>query len=238
MYHPAAPSPGESEFLEIANRGTVTHELRDLRITGGIQFDFSTATTPTLAPGERIVLTRDLDQFAATYPSAESAGEYSGALGNGGDQFSLETRDGALLWTISYGDDAPWPRGTDGDGRSLVYIGGDPAEAVAWRASTAAGGNPGDSDSVAYPDSSDLLTYSAIRLEVLPTGELQLSTVLGADAARVSPQWSNDLVDWKRDGLRLVRRTVGAGNTSIDVWRLDDPPESGRLFFRAEVSLR
>lgn len=91
MYHPV---DGDAEFLEITNRGMVSYLLSGLSIGGGIEFDFAQALVSEIAPGERLLLVRDQAVFSGLYPTTPIAGEYSGALGNGGESFSL-LRDGS-----------------------------------------------------------------------------------------------------------------------------------------------
>jgi len=239
MFHPAA---GGAEFLEIANRGSATHALGDLRLSGGIQFDFSGATVAELAPGERLVLVRDVPAFNATHPGVATAGEYGGALGNGGDSFSLEQDTGTELWTFSYGDDAPWPGGTDGDGHSMVYIDGDQNVATSWRPSVSVGGHPMNTDSIVVPPGGDLIAYAlrgqSVVYSDLGAVELYISSVLGADEVILQPEWSTDLRTWSRADLFLSSQTPAGDGISITAWTLRAPTGAPQLFFRSKLSLR
>jgi hypothetical protein len=71
-------------------------------------------------PGERLVLVLDNGAFSAAYPDLIMGGDYDGGLGNEGDVFSLESQGRGVLWTVSYGDSAPWPGSADGLGRGAV----------------------------------------------------------------------------------------------------------------------
>lgn len=207
MYNPL---PGGTEFLEIANRGTVTHSLSDLVITGGIQFSFGNTR---IAPGERIVIVR---------------GEYAGALGNGGDTFSLEMNDGTVLWTLTYDDTAP---GTDGGGRSLTYIEGDPNDAASWRPSVASGGSPGTSDSLAYIPGSDLIAYAVSKQSVNANGQFEITQNLAADGATITVEWSEDLTTWSSDNLI---KSIASPETLS--WELGQVSSATNLYFRARIT--
>ncbi|MFT5407377.1 MAG: hypothetical protein ACI9NC_000082, partial [Verrucomicrobiales bacterium] len=238
MYHPGAPFTGDAEFLEIANRGSVTHSLVDLRITGGIQFTFAEATATDLAPGGRLVIARDLVAFASSYPAANAAGQYNGGLGNGGDTFALETSGGDILWTLTYSDAAPWPGGTDGDGRSLIYVGGEPNDPSAWRPSASAGGNPDSTDSLPYSEGTDLVDYAMLKQNAIAMDEFQVTTLLGADDVELTPYWSADLTNWSAEGLLLVAQQPADDSTATKTWRLDKAHQGTRTFFRMKVEQR
>jgi len=239
MYHPA---PGGAEFLEIANRGTNTHSLTDLAIIGGIQFEFTSSTQSSLSPGERLVLVHDAATFASVYPGVPFAGDYSGALGNGGDSFSLENGDGTILWTLTYDDGSQWPAGTDGEGRSLTYVAGEPDSPLSWRPSVAAAGSPGVGDTTKYLEGTNLLDYAlAAQIQVTKVGdliEIQIPTWPGADDAEVRAEWSTDLNGWNDTGFRFVSRAIASDGSLLSTWQFTAPKDSEAVFFRARATLR
>src|SRR5262249_39234236 len=72
-------------------------------------------------------------------------GGYANTLQNNSGTIRLLNRQGAVLLTMSYSDEAPWPASADGAGHSLVlarpsYGEGNPK---AWAASDLMGGSPG-----------------------------------------------------------------------------------------------
>ena len=239
MYHPL---PGGAEFLELANRGSTSHSLSDLGLSGGIQFDFGDSNVVQLAPGERLVLVRDAAQFASAYPGIDFAGEYDGALGNGGDSFALTADDGTTLWAIAYGDDAPWPEGTDGDGHSLTFVDGDPNAPASWRASVSAGGSPDSDDRIPFVATQDnLLDYSITDELTIGVGdaiEISFPLRVGTDDVAVEPEWSTDLTAWSSEGLELIRQSTPEGGSSTLTWRIASPENLDSLFFRARAELR
>jgi hypothetical protein len=153
-YHPRRPAPPSQvseedfEFLEIENIGPAAVDLRGLRLTRGIDFDFAESDVVFLAPGARAVVVSDLDAFRSRYGAGgiAVAGEYSGQLANGGERVRLENALGESLIDFDY-DDGWYPE-TDGGGHSLVVVdtAGDPerlSEKPSWRPSAAPDGTPG-----------------------------------------------------------------------------------------------
>ncbi len=60
----------DAEFVEWVNLGDLPLSLSGVKVSGGIEFDFANSTIASLAPGERLVLVRDVAAFKATYPQA------------------------------------------------------------------------------------------------------------------------------------------------------------------------
>ena len=128
MYHPAPPpegsswSEGDFEFLELANTGSETVELAGMSIEGGVRFDFSVGAVERLAPGEVVVLVRNLQAFASRYDVGRIliAGEYDGRLANDTEPLRLAGSLGEKILDFEYSDG--WVPETDGEGRSLVII--------------------------------------------------------------------------------------------------------------------
>ncbi|MDG2400164.1 MAG: CotH kinase family protein [Akkermansiaceae bacterium] len=235
MYH---PEEGGAEFLELSNRGRVRHPLGDLKIRGGIQFDFSAGSVTSLDPGDRLVLVRNAGVFALVYPDTSVAGDYGGGLGNGSDSFSLEDLEGNVLWTMAYRDKAPWPSGTDGAGRSFIYVGGKSNEAGSWRPSVDIGGNPGTSDRVPYPDDGSLLAYAIERqgfiLEDSTTALFMVVLKAGADEVLAIPERSSDMESWTGDGLTLWAQDPIGNGLVRKTWQMGRA-DAERLFLRMRL---
>lgn len=158
-YHPLDPTPAEYalgfeeakdfEFLELMNIGSSAINLSTLALDGGITFTFPNIILPA---GNRIIVADNLDAFTARYGLDHPVtGEFSGSLGNSGDQIII--RDTLLnleLLNFSYSDASPWPTCADGGNYSLVLknpeTSPDHNEAANWRCSSLPGGNPGDLD--------------------------------------------------------------------------------------------
>ena len=109
----------------------------------------SSDNTTQLKPKERCVLVKNAAAFAARYgESPRIAGEYKGKLANGGDSFKVIDAEGIAICEVRYNDKAPWPESADGEGPSLelnsLDVKEDPSEPTTWKASSAAGGTPGE----------------------------------------------------------------------------------------------
>ncbi|MDG2124729.1 MAG: CotH kinase family protein, partial [Verrucomicrobiales bacterium] len=158
MYHPEEPSGGELgvstdeddfEFIELKNVGTGVLDLRDVRFTKGVDFDFGGSTIEEVAPGAFVLVVRDVAAFEARYGGGlPVAGAYGGdRLSNGGERLKLSFGAGVPIHDIDpYDDVAPWPAAADGTGASLVLVAGDAGvtpehgDPVNWRVSEVSGG--------------------------------------------------------------------------------------------------
>jgi hypothetical protein len=91
-----------------------------VRISGGIEFDFSSAGIFDLPPGGFAVIVSDLEAFATRYDVSRIlvAGEYRGNLANGGEKIEVRDTLGNIIADFSYSDS--WEPETDGQGFSLV----------------------------------------------------------------------------------------------------------------------
>jgi hypothetical protein len=156
MYNPAAPAgsaadPQLFEYIELKNiSAQLTLNLSGVRFVNGITFNFSGSAVTTLAPGQSVLVVRDLAAFTQRYGYGFSiAGQFSGALDNGGETLRLEDAVGEKILEFEYDDD--WYPITDGLGFSLVIV--DPnlpwsawGGKSSWRPSGALHGSPGASD--------------------------------------------------------------------------------------------
>lgn len=151
MYNPSGGSG--FEFVELQNLGTGTIDLSQVRFTEGIEFDFAGGSIPELAPGQILLIVRDLFSFQLMYPTIPAsliAGEYSGSLSNSGEDLELTWGGNHDIIQFDYVDD--WYKDeVDGGGHSLQVA--DPfAPAAAWNTaanwvpSTDVGGSPGRED--------------------------------------------------------------------------------------------
>ncbi|MEM7533862.1 MAG: lamin tail domain-containing protein [Chloroflexota bacterium] len=115
----------EYEFLEFKNIGTERIDLTDVTLSQGITFTFPLIT---LGPGEYMVVVENEDAFVSRYQNPASAyyqpdlivaGEWSGALSNGGETLVMRDRVGEEIFTFAYNDGGSWPGRADGNGSSL-----------------------------------------------------------------------------------------------------------------------
>ncbi|HEY5910109.1 MAG TPA: lamin tail domain-containing protein [Verrucomicrobiae bacterium] len=127
MYNPAgAPAinadPQQFEYLELRNISiNVTLDLTGVRLTNGVYFNFSGGSVTSLAPGATVLVVRNRSAFVALYGSGQQiAGEFGGALDNGGETIRLEDAVGEKILEFAY--DNRWYPITDGLGFSLVIV--------------------------------------------------------------------------------------------------------------------
>jgi hypothetical protein len=156
-YNPSDPSAAELainanftaddfEFIELRNISNQPIELTGAKFTAGITFSFPATNGPTLAPGQNLVLVKNVAAFQARYgTSIPVGGVFTASLANGGEQIALATADDDILIDLEYGDSGDWPGRADGAGSTLVIIdpAGDPNNPNNWRSSTEYGGSPG-----------------------------------------------------------------------------------------------
>jgi len=156
MYHPPDAAPGagfateDYEFIELMNTGDRVLDLAGISLGGATRFDFSEAGIDALAPGEHVLVVKNLAAFSSRY-GAEGilvAGEYSGQLSNGGETVELQGRFGETLLELEYAD---WYPAADGEGFTLVV--NDPfaeldtwSDSDNWRSGAVELGTPGYSE--------------------------------------------------------------------------------------------
>ncbi len=138
----------EFEFIELKNVGATTVQLNGIHFTAGVTFAFPAGAT--LTPGAFAVLAKNSAQFATRYPGVTLAGQYADKLDNGGETVTLADAANTAIFSVAYGDSAPWPGAADGGGKSLVPVQRNtnpaPNNAANWRASVNTGGSPGQNE--------------------------------------------------------------------------------------------
>ncbi|MDA7889857.1 lamin tail domain-containing protein [Akkermansiaceae bacterium] len=138
MYNPAGA--GAAEYFEILNISDSNVTLFDAtqnkawKFTGGIEYEFPALSPLTMTPGQRVVLTRSIPDFNASYtvPSGTLVIEWiTGKLSNGGESLQLGQPGpvNALNETqfvrvdrVKYDNNSPWVSSPDGGGPSLGKI--------------------------------------------------------------------------------------------------------------------
>jgi len=167
MYSPRNPTGTETnggnsaddfEFIELQNTGGETVGLAGTKLTDGVSFDFTSGDVLTLDAGEYVVVVRSLSAFTNRYGNPVGmriAGEYEGALDNGGEEVSLADGLGSNVLAFTYNDSRGWPLAANGAGHSLVArtLWGQDEGALDygrnWRASAAIDGSPGGAEPTA-----------------------------------------------------------------------------------------
>ncbi len=130
MYRPAAPLPEEAaagftardfEYVVLTNFGAKPVVLTNLRLAGGIQFDFaSSLLSESLDPGNSVLVVSNLAAFTLRYGSGlPVAGVFSGHLSNLGDTVELRLGD-TLLRQLAYSSTGAWPSLPNDGGYSIL----------------------------------------------------------------------------------------------------------------------
>lgn len=139
------------EYIELKNTSTTTAlDLHGVRFTRGIFFDFTQGTVLRLAPGQRVLVVKNIAAFEQRYGKGKPvAGAYAGSLNNGRDDIRLEDAYGEKILEFSY--DNKWYPITDKQGFSLVLAREDlPWDqfslASSWRTSAVWKGTPGSDE--------------------------------------------------------------------------------------------
>ncbi|HOP97341.1 MAG TPA: lamin tail domain-containing protein [Verrucomicrobiota bacterium] len=156
MYNPSplpavTPDPQQLEYIEVKNISTdTTLNLANVRFTRGIQFNFTGSSVTTLGPQQRVLIVRNTAAFTAKYGAGlPIAGEYSGALNNGGEVLRLDDAAGEKILEFEYNNS--WYPTTDGLGFSLVIRDEQAHWSTwgnkdSWRPSSGIQGSPGSDD--------------------------------------------------------------------------------------------
>lgn len=139
-----------TEFIELWNIGSTNVSLANWYFSDGIDFVFGAGAS--IPAGGFAVIVKDTAAFSAMYPGVVNVyGPFLNGTGlkNSGETITLRNAASAVVGTVTYSDDPPWPVTPDGDGPSLElvhpYLPLDDADS--WAASTDNGGTPGATNS-------------------------------------------------------------------------------------------
>ena len=156
FYHPprilAGTNEARLEFIEIFNSRGEPEDVGGYRLSGDVDYVFPSNTV--IPGGGFLVVARSPSDMQAVYGLSSVLGPWQGAvtngLSNGGGVVRLRHRTGAVLLSVPFSNQQPWPLEADGAGHSLVlarpsYGEGNPH---AWAASDAILGSPGRLDPV------------------------------------------------------------------------------------------
>lgn len=202
MYHPAPPTPAEYaagftnaddfEYIELYNAGAYPINLAGVRFTKGISCTF---TSGVLAPGQKILLVKNINAFTAKYGSLTNiAGTFQGNLSNAGETLELQDALGNIILSFTYSDQ--WYPVTDGLGFSLVIRNeGAPISEwnnkSSWRISSVYNGSPGVVDPI--PPLFPYVVINELLTRPLPGGKVMVELAnLSAEPANISNWWLSD----------------------------------------------
>ncbi|HEY5911572.1 MAG TPA: lamin tail domain-containing protein [Verrucomicrobiae bacterium] len=147
MYKPAARTDTNNvEFIEIYNSNPWFHDIGGYQLAGdNLAYTFPAGTR--IPGGGYLVVAASPQSMLNVYGLANAMGPYTGSLKNP-DTLKLLDEQGAVLLSIPYNDEYPWPVAASGTGHSLVLANRTYGEADgrAWDVSDAVGGSPGRMD--------------------------------------------------------------------------------------------
>ena len=152
MYN--APGKSDLEWVEVyIKKGPDISDmlLSNLRLDGAVSFSFPTGS---LKKDEYIIVTNNVDLFNQTYAGKLPAGcrvfgpwdkdpktNAVAKLVNEGDVVEVKLKGEGDV-SAAFSNLPPWPSLADGNGRTLVYRGGNEADPNSWGASAIENGNP------------------------------------------------------------------------------------------------
>jgi len=221
------------EFLEFTNRGDTAIDLGGVSVSGAVRFNFEALT---LLPGKSIMIVEDARAFAKRYQKEvspwfhegiEVAGQWEGALANGGEEIVLNDQSKQLILRVSYDDDPPWPENADGRGRTLELVGLDVAvdKSSSWRESMSLHGSPGrfaDAIVEIRIASASLVDDRAV---LVIAGPEELPETYGIES-------SSDLTAWEWEVFRVLRTDPDSRTSTIQLDKpIDLPNRAGRAVF-------
>jgi hypothetical protein len=106
LYDPDPTNQG-GEFIELFNGHDASVGLSGWALANAVTFTFPAGTI--LGPGGYLVVARDEAAARTFYGIDNVAGQYEGALSNGGDSIFLADSLEGIVDFVCYGDETPWP---------------------------------------------------------------------------------------------------------------------------------
>lgn len=249
-YHP--DTNVDSEFIEFTNTSdTVTLDLTGVTIPNGPSSTFVFAAGTTLAPGGYLVVVQDQAAFSATYPHVDPsriAGQYAGALSNGGETIEVIDAEGGIVHDFRYEDgngvgEESWHPTTDGLGYSLVIVDarGDQSgwgDGTRWRPSFEVGGSPGAADRMLgdFDGDNDVDLRDVVFLQGrigTPSGATALTGDLTGDGAVDRKDVARLMRSYGRSYTPPSASPAPAPASALVTTRLDREPRDAAMAFAA-----
>ena len=133
---PPLPSrPGNTQWIELYNRGSESVDLSSWDFGEGINFTFPENTT--LAAGAFLVIANDPATLATQHPGITALGPFEGSLSRRSETITLRDRNNNPVDTLRYFDGGRWPDKADALGSTIELIDPDADNSMpaAWAAS-------------------------------------------------------------------------------------------------------
>ncbi|NNE55063.1 MAG: hypothetical protein HKN32_03510, partial [Flavobacteriales bacterium] len=109
------------KWIELHNSSSQSLDIGTWTMGNGTgQLEFEIPASTSIPAGGRLVVVNDEELFTAIHSDVENyIGEFSFPLSNSGDQILLKDSWGNTVLSANYNDNAEWPQGADGMGRTL-----------------------------------------------------------------------------------------------------------------------
>ncbi|MBK1827642.1 lamin tail domain-containing protein [Haloferula rosea] len=220
----------DEEWLELHNRSAAVVDLSSWALDGGIRFDFPSGTT--IAPGGYLVVAKDSSALLAKHPSSPVIGDYSGRLGNGGDEVILRDAHGNIADEVNYYGSGHWHPQADGGGSSLELRDPDADNSIsdAWQPSHEWARNTWQTysyEAVATDNGIGDNLYHELQIGLLDSGELLIDdlSVLENNSTEFiqNGDFESDAVGAAPDKWRAIGSHGSHGKTVV----ISDPDDPG-----------
>jgi hypothetical protein len=220
----SSPERDTKDWVELYNNGLTSLDLKDWLLSdsyGDTGHYFPSGTL--LAPGEYLVVCRDLKDFSSFNPAVlNTAGNIPFGLSSQGDILRLYDNKGNLMDAVDYFINLPWPEGANGTGATLELISPelDNMKGENWQAITH-GGTPGRANTgvmsigitnevritaglAAFPN--PFRDYTTIHFSIVPEGvyKLEVFDINGRMINILAEEFlapGKYYIDWYANGL-------------------------------------
>ncbi len=248
MYHPRAATGSETnggltaadyEYVELRNTGAGAVGLAGVRLTDGVDFDFSYGALPTLGAGETVLIVDNLAAFKRRYTNWAAlriAGEFGGDLADAGERIVLTGPTNEVLADFTYGSGRGWPAAADGAGHALeplllaAQADGRLDYGGWWTASAYRDGSPGQTNPPAVRDVvfNEFGAHTDYPAPWLSNDWLELLNTRGAPVALDGWYLSDDADDLRKWAIPATNTLAAYGRRVFDeVTGFHNPLTSG-----------
>lgn len=163
-YH-SAPDLDSKDWLEFYNSNGSQVNIGNWSFSDDNDANLFTFPAGTTIPGNGyLVLVRNIDTFLLVWPEVVNyIGEFDFGLNNGGELLRLYNATGALVDTVHFDDEAPWPTDPDGLGPTLQLSapGLDNALASSWFSGAGTPGAPNVTSKINAP-------FLSVHFQIFP----------------------------------------------------------------------
>ncbi|MDB4693121.1 lamin tail domain-containing protein [Akkermansiaceae bacterium] len=220
----------DEEWIELYNRGPADIDLTGWQLEGGISYNLPATT---LASGSYLVIAKDASTLSAKHPSATVIGDYSGRLGNGGDEVILTDAAGNPADEVTYFDSRRWHSKADGGGSSLELIDpdSDNSNPQAWAPSdesSRTSWNTYSYETVAVEENYGVTrTYHEFLLALIEGGEVLLDDISLVENGTIEFISNGDFESDSLGSIPADWRVLGNHGSHGRTVVIDDPDSPG-----------